>query len=137
MKIRACKATDLKQCENLCNIPELLYPSGGNFSVSHLKQLLNNKYFLVVEDDHKIIGAIFGEKLKAGGSIVWVIVVSKEYRNKKIGSKLLKEFEKNAKGDNCQWTVLYATTKTKKAVEFYKKHRYDIGQKFIECAKDL
>ena len=137
MKIRACEESDIKQCEDLCNIPELLYPSGGHFSVGHLNQLLDDKYFLVAEEDKKIIGLIFGEKLKAGGSIVWAITVSREHRNKKIGSKLLKEFESNAKKDKCRWVVLYSTTKSKKAVEFYKKRNYDIGQKFIECAKNL
>ena len=137
MKIRACKVTDLKQCEDLCNSPELLYPDGGHFSVGHLKHLLNDKYFLVTEDKIKIIGTIFGEKLNAGGSIVWVIVVANEYRGKGIGSQLLKKFEKNAKSDNCKWTVLYSATKIKKTVEFYKKHKYDIGKKYIECAKDL
>jgi hypothetical protein len=64
MKIRACKTADLKQCEDLCNSPELLYPDGGHFSVSHLKNLLNDKYFLVAANNDKIIGVIFGEKLK-------------------------------------------------------------------------
>lgn len=136
MKIRPCEKKDLKQCEDLCNIPELLYPNGGHFSVSHLNKLLDDKYFLVAEEKDKIIGLIFGEKLKAGGFIVWVIVVGKEFRGKKIGKRLLREFEKNAKKDGCHWTVLYAATKNKKTLEFYKKHKYDIDQKCIECAKD-
>ncbi len=136
MNIRPCKTSDLKQCEDLCNSPELFYPNGGHFTVGHLKHLLSDNYFLVAEEDDKILGLIFGEKLKAGGSIVWVIVVSKELRGTKIGSKLLKQFEKNAKSDGCHWSVLYAGTNSKKVVEFYKQNKYDIGQKYIECAKD-
>jgi len=136
MNIRSCKTSDLKKCEDLCNSPELFYPNGGHFTAGHLKNFLSKKYFLVAEEDNKVIGLIFGEKLKAGGSIVWIVVVDKKYRGKKIGSKLLKEFEKNAKQDGCTWIVLYAATKNKNTVEFYKKHKYDIGKKYIECAKD-
>lgn len=136
MKIRPCKKADLLACEDLCNSPELFYPNGGHFTVDHLKRLLSDKYFLVAEDGKKVVGLIFGEKLKAGGSIVWVIVVNKKFRGQGIGKKLLKEFEKNAKANGCHWTVLYAATKDKKTIEFYKKQKYDIGQKYIECAKD-
>lgn len=136
MNIKPCKTIDLKQCEDLCNSPELFYPNGGHFTVGHLKHLLNKNYFLIAEEDKKVIGLIFGEKLKAAGSIVWVIVVDKKFRGQGIGKKLLKEFEKNAKQDGCSWTVLYAATNNKKTLDFYKKQKYDIGEKYIECAKD-
>lgn len=136
MNIRPVKKADLPSCEDLCNSPELFYPNGGHFTVDHLKCLLSNKYFLVAEVSEKVVGLIFGEKLKAGGSIVWVIVVDKRFRGQGVGRKLLQKFEENAKADGCSWTVLYASTKDKKTLEFYKKQRYDIGQKYIECAKD-
>ncbi len=136
MKIRPCRKSDLIRCEELCNTPELFYPNGGHFSVGHLQQLISRRYFLVAEDRNGIIGLIFGEKLKAGGSIVWVIVVAKERRGEGIGQKLLKAFEQNAKADGCHWTVLYASTKSSKTLEFYRHRNYDIGQKYIECCKD-
>lgn len=136
MNIRSCRKSDLPHCEELCNTPELFYPNGGHFSISHLQQLLSRKYFLVAEDGGKITGLIFGEKLKAGGSIVWVIVVEKGRRGQGIGQKLLQTFEQNAKADGCHWTVLYASTKSPKTLEFYRRRKYDIGQKYIECAKD-
>lgn len=136
MKIRPCTINDLEQCDSLCRIPELVHPNGDYFSAAYLEQLLDDKYFLVAEKNKKIIGLVCGEKMKVGGSMVWAITVAKEHRGKSLGSKLLKKFEKNAKKDGCRWVVLYASTVNKKTLGFYKKHRYDIGQKCIECAKD-
>ncbi len=135
MIIRPCKKKDLSYCYDLCNIPELFYVNGGNFTIYHLKQHLSKKYFLVAEKNSKIIGLIFGEKLKAGGSLVWAIVVHKDFRGKKIGTKLLNAFEENAKKDDCHWIILFSTTKNKKALNFYKKQKYIIGQNVVECAK--
>lgn len=137
MKIRACKKSDLKRCEELCDTPELYFANGGHFSVSDLEAWLDKKYFLVSEINNKVIGLVFGEEVKCNGFMIWVIVVDKDYRGRKIGEKLLKQIEKNAKEGGRSWVVLYASTKSKKNIEFYKKQKYLIGQKCIECAKEI
>jgi GNAT superfamily N-acetyltransferase len=118
MKIELCKKKDLKQCEDLCRAPELLGPGNESFTVDYLRLFLKSKYFLVAKKKEKITGLIIGEKLKGGGVMIWAIVVDKEYRGKKIGGRLLREFEGNAKKDKCSWLILYATTKKQKISRF-------------------
>ncbi|HOZ53572.1 MAG TPA: GNAT family N-acetyltransferase [bacterium] len=137
MKIRPCKIDDLLRCEELCNIPELYFANGGHFLTSDLEARLDEKYFLVSEINNKVIGLVFGEEVKCNGFMVWVIVVDKDYRGKKVGEKLLKQIEKNAKKEGRSWVVLYASTKSKKTVNFYRNQKYNIGQKCIECAKEI
>lgn len=91
----------------------------------------------MAEENDKIIGAIYGELLKAGGAIVWAFAVLPDWRGQGIGSALLKAFEDNARSDGKKWTVLYAAAKSDSTVKFYKKHGYYIGQGYHECAKDL
>ena len=69
--------------------------------------------------------------------MMWGLVVNEKYRNQEIGSKLFLKLEENAIRDKRAWLILCATTKTKKTVNFYKKHGYDIGNSYMECAKDL
>ncbi len=137
MKIELCKKKDLKQCEDLCRAPELLGPGNESFTVDYLRLFLKSKYFLVAKKDEKVAGLVIGEKLKGGGVMIWAIVVDKEHRGKKIGGKLLREFERNAKKDKCSWLILYATTKNKRSLGFYKKHKFSAGQKLVECLKYL
>lgn len=137
MKIRPCKKDDLIQCQELFNLPELATASGDLLPVAYLRNFLSEKYFLVAEDNGKIIGALYGEKLKAGGTMMWALAVDSNYQGKGIGTKLMKTFEKNARLDNRKWIVLHASIKTERTVNFYRKLGYDVGNKYVECAMDL
>lgn len=135
--IRPCQKEDLEQCEKIFNLPELAAASGSNLSAGYLKNFINEKYFLVATNKKQIIGAIYGEPLKAGGIMMWALAVDPKFQGQQVGTKLLKTFEKNAKLHGKKWIILHASTKTKTSVSFYKKHKYDIGNNYIECAKDL
>ncbi len=137
MSIRPCNKEDLEQCEIIFNLPELASASGSNLSAGYLKNFINDKYFLVATNKKQIIGAIYGESLKAGGVMMWALAVDSQFQEQGIGSKLLKAFEKNARAHKKSWVILHASTITKASVSFYKKHGYDIGNTYIECAKDL
>lgn len=137
MNIRPCQKEDLAQCEEIFNLPELYTASGKNLSAEFIVNYLNDKYFLVAQEAGKIVGAIYGEPLKAGGAVVWAFGVLSNWRGQGIGSALLKAFEDNARADDRHWTVLYAPAKSDKTVKFYKQHSYYIGQGYLECAKDL
>lgn len=137
MEIRPCIKADLAQCENIFNLPELADISGDKLSAKYLESLLNKKYFLVAEEGNKILGAIYGEPIKTGGIMIWYLAVLSSYRRKGIGHKLIEKFEKNAISDNKSWVILYAPAESDATLDFYKKHNYAIGNKFIECGKDL
>lgn len=137
MNIRPCQKRDLAQCEEIFNLPELYTASGKNLSAEFIVNYLNDKYSLVAEENDQIIGAIYGEPLRAGGLAIWVLAVADNQRGQGVGSALLKKFEDNARADGKKWTVLYAPAKSDKTVKFYKQHSYYIGQGYLECAKDL
>lgn len=137
MPIRPCKKEDLAECEKIFNLPELATASGSSLSAGYLKNFINDKYFLVATQKKQIIGAIYGEPLKAGGVMMWALAIIPVFQSEGIGSKLLKAFEKNARLNGKKWVILHASTKTKTSINFYKKHKYDIGNNYIECAKDL
>jgi len=137
MKYRSCTTADITQCVKLFDLPELVTANGVGVNAPYLVKFINEKYFLVAEDKGKIVGALYGEKLKAGGTMMWALAVDSNYQGKGIGTKLMKMFEKNARLDKRKWIVLHASTKTERTVNFYRKLGYDIGNKYVECAKDL
>lgn len=137
MKFRPCKKADLIQCEKLFDLPELVAANGTGVTVPYLVKFLSEKYFLVAEEKGKIVGAIYGEKLKAGGTMMWALAVDGDFRGEGVGTKLMKMFEKNTREDKRKWIVLHASTKTERTVNFYRKFGYDVGNRYVECAKDL
>ncbi len=136
MNIRPATKEDLKQCEEIFNLPELYTAFGQPLTARQLEKYLSDKYFLVAEEAGRIIGGIFGEPLKEGVAI-WILVIAENKRGAGVGSDLLDHFENNAKNDGKKWTLLYAPFASKQIIAFYKKHGYAIGQNYTECAKHL
>ena len=66
MTIRSAKIEDLVQIEKLLSVPEFRFPDGGFPVFDFLKIYLDEDFFLVAEDNDKVVGAILGEQLKAG-----------------------------------------------------------------------
>ena len=136
INIRPCKKNDLKQCEDIFNLPELSDTTGDKLSAKYLENFLDEKYFLVAEEG-QILGAIYGEPIKTEGIILWSVAVLDSYRGKGIGHGLLEAFEKNAVADNKKWIILHAPAEKEVTINFYKKHNYVMGKNFTEFAKDL
>jgi GNAT superfamily N-acetyltransferase len=92
-------------------------------------------FLAVVEGE--VVGAVWGEKLKSMGFMIWGVVVKDGFRNSGIGTELLQHIEWTAYNDDCNWALLHADNRSSKTVDFYKKNGYDIGFSMTECAKDL
>ena len=135
--IRPATEDDLEICEKLLNSPEFLTADGKSWTKEWLSKYLGDNCFFVSVFDKKVIGCIVGEFLKQNGAVVWLLVVDTKFRNMGIGSKLLSTFELKAKEQNRDWVVLYATIYNEKTVRFYRKQKYSIGDKLIECLKVL
>ncbi|MFC1810855.1 GNAT family N-acetyltransferase [Patescibacteria group bacterium] len=92
----------------------------------------NNSYALIVEDNGKPIGYLSGEvrtapkyrTLKKIGEIGDMFILE-QYRNKKIGTKLIKEFIKWAKKRKAQKLMVHAFAHNNKALRFYRRHGFD------------
>jgi ribosomal protein S18 acetylase RimI-like enzyme len=137
INIRPCIKDDLKQCEAIFNLPELSDTTGDNLSAKYLENFLDEKYFLVAEEENKVLGAIYGEPLKTDGVMLWSIAVLSSCRGKGTGHSLLEAFEKNAIADKKKWIILHAPAEKEATIDFYKKHNYTMGNNFTEFAKDL
>lgn len=137
MKIRAVKKADLKNVEKLLNLPELKKATGDNISAEILSNYIDKKYFLLAEENKKIIGTIMGERLRNGGLSLWFFVVKKNAREKGVGSALIDKLEKNMISEKRDWIILYAPAKSLKTIKFYKKRGYNKGITCVEFLKYL
>lgn len=134
---RSAMRSDLGYCVKFFDSPEFYDANGDKWDKEDLSRYLDDGYFLVAEYNKKIVGAIFGEKLRDKGAIVWLLAVDDKYRDKGIGSGLLTEFEQNMKSKNAQWVILYSALRDSKTLKFYMKNGYFAGEKFVECLKIL
>lgn len=135
MKIRPAKKTDMKSVEQLLSLPELSTATGEYLSADILSGYVDDLYFLIAEKNSEIVGAIFGERLKNNGFMLWEFAVKKEFRGQGIGSALLKKFETNLASENRKWMILYAPAKSPQTINFYQKHGYNKGKSHIEFIK--
>ncbi|MFC1720942.1 GNAT family N-acetyltransferase [Patescibacteria group bacterium] len=137
MQIRSATKSDMKDVEKIFKLPELSTATGEYLSAETLSKYMDEKYFLVAEDEGNIIGAMFGERLKNDGAMLWEFAVEESARGKGIGSALLDVFEKNMISESRRWVILYAPVKNPKTINFYEKHKYSKGKLHVEFLKYL
>ena len=85
--------------------------------------------FIVAEMAHKIIGFLIGVKINPEKAKILMLSVSESYRKQNIGSKLLARFIEEMEIEKVKYLELEVRTDNKKAIEFYKKHSFNIKQK--------
>lgn len=137
MKIRPAIHSDMKRVEELFSLPELATPNGDYLSAELLFDYLDEKFFLVAEDSDKIVGALFGERLKNKGIMLWLFAVDSNLQGKGIGNSLLNEFENNMRSEDIEWIMGYAPDKNVQTLKFYKDRGFNMGKTYIEFLKFL
>jgi len=138
-KIRKATLRDFKKVQELNDKlfihdyefdPELLVntPFTKRNEAYYKKVITNDKYLcLVAVADKKIVGYLIGTGLKKWPSRpiktgeIENMLVLKKYRGEKIGKSLVGKFIKWCKKREMKSIVVWAYTKNKKAVGFYKK----------------
>ncbi len=111
---------------------------GWGYSHNYFKRLINCKegIFLIAEHASKVVGVVYGEfNKKEDWAGLTGIAVLEKYRNKGIGSQLLKEFEKIIHNKNISTIELFAY------IDTLAKHIHKLGYKkggtYIICSKNL
>ena len=137
MLIRNVKKKDLQDCAKLLHILEFKFSTGWYPDLEYVKIYFKSGLFFVAEEDSKVIGCIFGEKMRGHVGMMWYFTVHKKYRNKGIGRKMLSYFESQCKKQNIEWLVLYSPAKSKKALNFYKRKGYHKRKAYVEFVKQL
>lgn len=138
MNIRPATTKDLGQLETLFSLPELALPTKKYMSAELLSHYLDNNFFLVAEESDTIIGAIFGEKLKYDGMMLWDFAVSNDYQRKGVGKALLVQFEENTRNAGITWIIGYVPKNNPESIRFYQNKKYNIGETpYLEFLKSL
>lgn len=135
MKFRIAKIEDIK---NLCKLLTELFSLEKEFTPNEklqedaLKTIIEDEeigHILVCELDGKIVAMVnilysISTALGSRVALLEDMIVSNEYRNQNIGSKLL-EFAKNfAKIQGCKRITLLTDSDNFKAHKFYEKHNF-------------
>jgi GNAT superfamily N-acetyltransferase len=134
VSIRQAEPGDLKECAKILHTRELAGASGWYPTPRVLTRCVG-KYFLVAEEEGRILGCVVVEPLKYG-VIGWWFAVTKDARGKGVGSALLRQLERTARRDGKHFFLIYSKAGSK-AVEFYRKRGYEAGQNFTELIKQL
>jgi ribosomal-protein-alanine N-acetyltransferase len=97
------------------------------------------KGFLVAEENKKIIGFIVGINTSNTCMRIPMLAVTKNYRKKQIGSKLLANLIKISLHENFRLIELEVKISNHAAINFYKKHGFLISEKiskFYQTGED-
>lgn len=127
-------ASDLNSMREILNIKELGWGCPDNY----FKRLISSKegIFLVAKHKSKIIGIIYGEfNEKEDWAELTGLAVLENYRNKGIGSRLIKEFEKIICSKNISAVEVFANMNT--LAKHIHKLEYETGDSYITCRKKL
>ena len=137
IKIRSARREDLLSCEKIGKVKEFKVSTGDYFKVNYIKYYLSKDFFLVAEENKKIIGFIIAEKIRAKGATIWYIAVSQEKRGRGVGQRLIQEFEKRSKRKGIEWIILYCPADNELSKNFYKKSGYNKQEHLVEFEKFL
>ena len=120
MKIRKATLKDLDECVNVCKTPELRLGTGRYPDKKYLKEFLGS-FFLVAEENNKIVGLLVGEKSKGKWVALNILGISKRHRGKGVGKLLINEFKKISKRLGFKYIYLIAPKWNKNTIKFYEK----------------
>ncbi|MBN1923519.1 MAG: GNAT family N-acetyltransferase [Nanoarchaeota archaeon] len=139
MIIRPAIIEDIDAVKSLDEVWEKESNVGGE-SRNYLKNCIKHSRLFVAQEDDKLIGySLFTLKkakkqeystLKKGQKYLFIdyVYVLKDYRNKKIGNKLIKAIEDYARKIKIGSVYLYAvSSEPEKLISFYKKKGYDVS----------
>jgi len=134
-RIRPAVKKDLKALVNL----EFIAFVKDRFSPRRIKYLLTKarSTMLVLEQNREIIGAAYllWHKTRRTGRIYNIVITPKQ-QGKGYGAKLLKRCELECKGRKCRYISLEVRIDNKSAIEFYKKHGFEIAGKLPDYYDD-
>ena len=136
MIIRKAELKDVKQCEEISNIPEFRMPNGDMPDAKSFEQSLNQIFF-VAEENNQIVGLILGYKLTKEFVYLDLLTVHNDFRGKKIGEQLLIEFRNELKNQNMKQYFLIAPSFNEKTLNFYRKNGLIEGKQYTLFCEDV
>lgn len=150
MKIRKATKKDEKEVIKLLheydkyeyNLDERHKPDSRKKLKELFNKLIKSKTAvgLILEIDSKILGFISGEEGKnliGKNCKIHQLIISKNYRGKNYGKKLLKAFENYFKKRGCKYIQSFVLIGNKKVLKFYHKLKYSSDEEGFIIRKKL
>lgn len=125
--------------EDLPQIISLVYETFSEMYSEEIYIEMHEKWeggMMVAEDSGKIIGFLFGVLQFPKEARILVLAIDKNYRNKKIGSFILKEFIDRAILKDARIISLEVKVQNEKAIRFYQRFGFEISHLIEHYYKD-
>jgi len=129
---------DLLQVQTLWRSMEKGVSLGPSDTPEEIKKKLlrDPDLFLVAEDDGDIVGTVLGG-FDGRRGLIYHLAVSKSFRGKGIGSRLMNEVESRLRAKGCIRCYLLVTTDNPEGMEFYKNLGWDHMDYVVNFGKNL
>ncbi len=140
MKFKVENATmkDCTEMYRLSFVSGLANPEGRPPPQSWTESFVREKkYAFIIKDKGRVIGYLLGERTCGGVGLVWMLGVEKSYRNKGLGSKLLRHTARQMKKDGAHVVIAYGYTGNPAVKHLLKKLKFHAGNEYIEYVKFL
>jgi GNAT superfamily N-acetyltransferase len=134
LAVRPAREADLRVCARILHTKEVAGAEDWYPGVAVLRGCIG-KYFLVAEAGGRIVGCNVAEPLRRG-VIGWWFAVRPGARGRGVGSALMDRIEATARRDGKRFFLVYSKAGSR-AVRFYRKRGYEVGQNFTELVKGL
>lgn len=134
LTIRPAREGDLRRCALILRTKESAGAEDWYPGVEVLRRCMG-KYFVVAEKGGRIVGCNVVEPLRHGVIGRWFAVVPGA-RGEGVGSALMDRIEETARRDGKRFFLVYSKAGSR-AVRFYRKRGFDVGQNFTELVKGL
>src|SRR3989344_7158840 len=133
--IRLANKSEIKEIKKIVDAFEEMDVISETFPREYYERIIKKGILLVSEENEKIVGVCFGTyNTKEKWADLLGLVVLPEFRNKGIGSSLVKYFEKIAKENKLKTIDLYVD---KKQLSLFRKLNYNEGRSYTSFRKKL
>ena len=133
--IRLANKSEIKEIKKIVDAFEEMDVISETFPKEYYERIIKKGILLVSEENEKIVGVCFGTyNTKEKWADLLGLVVLPEFRNKGIGSSLVKYFEKIAKENKLKTIDLYVD---KKQLSLFRKLNYNEGRSYTAFRKKL
>lgn len=129
MKVRKAIIDDIDRCLEILQDDMLLSPDNNYISDKDWLIEFLDEYFLVLEENEKIIGCFLANNIFKDGVYIWYIVIDPNFRAYRKISYFIKEIKTILKNNNKTWTFFTSGLKND---NFYKRKGFVTNDKIVK-----
>ena len=132
---KKAKNSEINEIKRLVDSSREMDTIPETFPKEYYKRILKKGILLIAKENNKIMGACFGTyNLKEKWADLLGLAVKKEFRKKRYGISLVKEFERIAKKNKLRTIDLYAD---KTQLRLFRELNYKQGRTYTAFCKKI